>query len=67
MRRIKLFPLFFIFAAGNLASHFGDRATAAQAKNDPAPSFTLKLLNGKDFESSELKGKVAVLKFVASY
>ena len=67
MRRNKLFPLFFIFTVGLLMPHFSDTAAAAQAKNDPAPSFTLKLLNGKDFDSLELKGKPAVLKFVSSY
>ena len=67
MRRTKLFALVFIFTVGLLVFHFSDRATAAQARNDPATSFKLKLLNGKDFASSDLKGKVAVLKFVASY
>ena len=67
MRRTKLFPLFFIFTVGLWVPHSSDWATAAQPRNDPAPSFTLKLLNGKDFASSDLKGKVAVLKFVASY
>jgi hypothetical protein len=67
MRRAKLFSLLVIFTVGLLALRFGDRVAAAQARNDPAPSFTLKLLNGRDFDSSELKGKVAVLKFVSSY
>jgi len=67
MRRINLFPLFFIFAVGLLVPHFSDRVMAAQARNDLAPSFTLKLLNGGELKSSDLKGKVAVLKFVSSY
>lgn len=67
MTRTKFVPLFLIFTVGVLVPHFSDKAAAAQARNDPAPSFTLKLLNGNDFESSDLKGKVAVLKFVASY
>ena len=39
----------------------------SQPKEEKAPSFKLKLLNGGEFNSLELTGKVAVLKFVASY
>jgi peroxiredoxin len=48
-------------------SHFDGKTAQAQAKNDKAPSFTLKLLNGGDLKSSDFKGKVTVLKFMASY
>lgn len=57
MSKPKLFPICFIFTVGLIVFHSGDRTALAQAKSDPAPSFTLKLLNGKDFESSDLKGK----------
>ena len=67
MSRIKLFPICFIFMFGLFVSHFDGRTALAQAKNDKAPSFTLKLLNGGDLKSSDFKGKVTVLKFVASY
>ncbi len=67
MSRIKLFPMFFFLTFGLFVSHFGGRTALPQAKNDMAPSFTLKLLNGGDLKSSDLKGKVTVLKFVASY
>jgi hypothetical protein len=67
MSKTKLFPMFFIFTVGLFVSHFGGRTALAQAKNDKAPAFTLKLLNGGDLKSSDLKGKVTVLKFVASY
>jgi len=67
MSRAKLFPMFFIFMFGLVVLHFGGRAALAQAKKVTAPSFTLKLLNGGDLKSSDLKGKVTVLKFVASY
>ena len=67
MSRIKLFPLLFSFTFSLFVSHFDGRTALAQAKNDNAPSFTLKLLNGGDLKSSDLKGKVTVLKFVASY
>ena len=67
MSRIKLFPMFFIFMFGVFVSYFDGRTALAQAKNDKAPSFTLKLLNGRDLKSSDFKGKVTVLKFVASY
>jgi len=67
MSRTKLFLIFFIFTFGLFVSHFGGGTVLAQAKNDKAPSFTLKLLNGGEIKSSELKGKVTVLKFMASY
>ena len=67
MIRIKLFPILFILAFGLFTFHFTGRAALAQAKKVTAPSFTLKLLNGGDLKSSDLKGKVTVLKFVASY
>ena len=67
MSRIKLFPMFFILAFGLLVFYFNGRTALPQAKNDKAPSFTLKLLNGGDFNSSDFKGKVTVVKFVASY
>ena len=67
MSRTKLFVIFFIFTFGLFMSHFGGGTALAQAKNDKAPSFTLKLLNGGDLNSSDFKGKVTVLKFVASY
>ncbi len=67
MIRIKLFPIFFTLVFGLAVFSFADKSTSAQIKKDQAPSFALKLLNGKDFDSSELKGKPAVLKFVSSY
>ena len=67
MSGIKLLLICVILAFGLFAFHFTGGTALAQAKNDKAPSFTLKLLNGGDLKSSDLKGKVAVLKFVASY
>ena len=67
MSGIKLLPICFILAFSLFAFQFTGGTALAQAKNDKAPSFTLKLLNGGDLKSSDLKGKVAVLKFVASY
>ena len=67
MSRIKLFPMFFIFMFGLFAFYFPGRIALPQVKNGKAPSFTLKLLNGGDLKSSDFKGKVTVLKFVASY
>jgi hypothetical protein len=67
MSRIKLLPMVLIVAFGLVAFYFTRTAVFAQPKNDMAPSFTLKLLSGGDIKSSELKGKVIVLKFVASY
>ena len=67
MSGIKLLMICVILAFGLFVSHFDGRTALAQAKNNKAPSFTLKLLNGGDLKSSDLKGKVTVLKFVASY
>ena len=67
MGRTNFCALIFIFTVGLLVPYVSDKAGAAQARNDLAPSFKLKLLNGKDFDFSELKGKPAVLKFVSSY
>ena len=67
MSGIKLLPIFFTLAFGLAVFSFADKSTSAQIKKDQAPSFTLKLLNGGDLQSSDLKGKVTVLKFVASY
>ena len=67
MNRTKLLTSFFILAVGLVGFHFTDKTAPAQVKNDQAPSFTLKLLNGGNLKSSDLKGKVTVLKFVSSY
>jgi len=60
-------PMFLIMVLGLFGLHLTSNTALSQAKNDQAPSFTLKLLNGGDLKSSDLKGKVAVLKFVSSY
>jgi len=67
MSRIKLFPIFFTLVFGLAVFHLSDRTALGQAKNDKAPSFTLKLLNGQQLKSSDFQGKATVLKFVASY
>ena len=63
----KFVPIFIILVFGLFALHLTDNTALSQAKNDQAPSFTLNLLNGGDLKSSDLKGKVTVLKFVSSY
>jgi hypothetical protein len=67
MSGIKLLPIFFTLAFGLAVFHCANRTALGQVKNEKAPSFTLNLLNGGDLKSSDLKGKVTVLKFVASY
>ena len=67
MSGTKFVLMFLILVFGLFASHLTSNTALAQAKNDNAPSFTLKLLNGGDLKSSDLKGKVTVLKFVSSY
>ena len=67
MSRIKLFPIFFTLVFGFAVFHFADRTALGQVKNEKASSFALNLLNGGELKSSDFKGKVTVLKFVASY
>jgi hypothetical protein len=63
----KHFSVCFVLALALAVFHFIENSISAQVKSDKAPPFTLKLLNGGDFKSSDLEGKVTVLKFVASY
>jgi len=58
--RFAIFFALFIF-------HLPGHGVSAQVKKAAAPEFTLQLLDGGTLKSSELKGKVQVLKFVASY
>jgi hypothetical protein len=67
MSGTKFVPIFPILVVGLLALYLTSNTALPQAKSDEAPSFVLKLLDGGEIKSSELKGKVAVLKFVASY
>ena len=59
------FAIFFALLFGLFI--FRGHGVSAQAENVAAPAFTLKLLDGGTLKSSELIGKVRVLKFVASY
>jgi len=67
MNRIKLFPMVLALALSFFAGHLTARTVLPQEKDNRAPSFTLKLMNGGDLKSSDLEGKVTVLKFMASY
>lgn len=40
---------------------------AAEVKREKAPSFVLKLFDGGELKSSDLRGKLVVLKFMASW
>ena len=67
MTKTKSLVILSALVFGLFVSHFADETVWAQAKKDKAPSFTLKLLNGGDLKSSDLEGKVTVLKFMASW
>ena len=67
MSGTRFIPTFFILVFSLFALHLSSNTAPSQAKNDQAPSFTFKLLNGGSLKSSDLKGKVTVLKFVSSY
>ena len=65
MSERKLLSIFFVLGFAFFV--FTGTPGPAQTKAEKVPSFRLKLLNGGDLKSSELQGKVTVLKFVASY
>ncbi len=67
MSGTKFVPMFLFLVLGLFGFHLTSNRALPQAKSDEAPSFTLKLLNGGNLKSSDFKGKVTVLKFVASY
>jgi hypothetical protein len=61
------FAIFVALLLGLCILSFPSHDIYAQNKSAAAPAFTLKLLDGGSLQSSELKGKIKVLKFVASY
>jgi hypothetical protein len=61
------FAILFTLLLGLHILPFPNHDIHAQNKSVAAPAFTLKLLDGGTLRSSELKGKIQVLKFVASY
>ena len=67
MNQIKLFPMVLALALSFFAGHLTARTVLPQEKDNRAPAFTLELLKGGEVKSSELTGKIAVLKFMASY
>ena len=67
MTKTKASAILFSLVFGFLVLPDPGKTVSAQAKKGNAPSFTLKLLNGGDLKSSELEGKVTVLKFMASW
>jgi cytochrome oxidase Cu insertion factor (SCO1/SenC/PrrC family) len=67
MTKTKSLAILSALACGLFVLQFSEKTFSAQAKKDNAPPFTLRLLNGGDFNSSELEGKVTVLKFMASW
>jgi hypothetical protein len=67
MTKTKSLAILGALACGLFVFQFSEKVFSAQAKRDNAPSFTLKLLNGGDLKSSELEGKIKVLKFIASW
>jgi hypothetical protein len=67
MMRLIGCAILFALLLGLFIFHYPGHGVSAQAKNVAAPAFTLNLLTGGVLNSSELKGNVTVLKFVASY
>lgn len=69
MHRSSKFALlaFFMFIVA-LLDHTPQReATGGEIKREKAPSFSLNLFQGGELKSSDLRGKLVVLKFMASW
>jgi hypothetical protein len=56
-----------LLIVGLVGFYHAGKNVHGQAQKEKAASFALKLLNGGELKSSDLKGKVTVIKFVASY
>lgn len=67
MTKTKSLAILSTLVFGLLVFHSPGKTFSAQDEKGNAPSFTLKLLNGGDLKSSELEGKITVLKFIASW
>lgn len=63
----KQLSLILLMLALGLVPFRSSALAQARPGDAKAPIFTLKLMDGGEIKSSELAGKVAVLKFVASY
>ncbi|MDD5184837.1 MAG: TlpA disulfide reductase family protein [Paludibacter sp.] len=64
--KIFLIILTFVFSSSLAAQTTDDRAYLVKV-GDMAPNFSMKLTNGKILKLSELKGKVVMLQFTASW
>lgn len=67
MTKLTRFSIFFALLLGLYFLQSPRHELNAQSKDVAAPAFTLNLLDGGTLRTSELKGKIQVLKFVASY
>jgi len=67
MNKLELFPMVLALALSFFTGHLTARTVLPQEKDNRAPAFTLELLKGGEVKSSELNGKITVLKFMASY
>ena len=67
MSGTKSFVVVFVLLAGLLLLYSPIESAPAQIDKVKAPAFALKLLDGGELKSTELQGKVAVLKFKASW
>lgn len=67
MKSSKPSATFAVLMLSFLGLYLAGPTVLAQSKNNKAPAFTLNLLNGGELKSSELEGKLVVLKFKASW
>ena len=67
MTGTKLETIVLVLVFGVFIFVFSGKAVVAQQKTETAPAFALKLLNGGELKSTDFAGKVAVLKFKASW
>ena len=70
MHKTRKFALLALFVCALALFHRTPQREAAaggEIKREKAPTFALKLFNGAELKSSDLHGKLVVLKFMASW
>jgi len=67
MTKTKSLVILSTLIFGLIGVRLTDQTISAQSQKERAPAFTLKLLNGGELKSTDFAGKVAVLKFKASW
>lgn len=67
LRKWLLAPSLVLVLTGGVGTLLMGYASLGQAAPEKAPAFTLKLFSGRRLSSEELKGKVVIIRFLASW